>query len=216
MTFRNREEAAQRLAERLAKYKGKNPLVLAIPRGAVPMGKIIADELDGELDVVLVRKLGAPGNPEYAVGSVDESGAVTVNRDAQGIIDETYLEDEVRKQKEMMRKRRAFYTPIRLPIDPENRIVIVVDDGIATGSTMLAALHAVRKKNPKKIIAAVGVAPQDSTDRLKKAADEVVCLETPSWFMAVGEFFDAFPQISDEEVLELLKVSPASGAIRHL
>lgn len=204
MTFANREEAAHLLAEKLSVYQGKHPLILAIPRGAVPMGKIIADQLGGELDVVLVRKLGAPGNPEYAIGSVDESGHVTLNPDTEAIVDEAYLEEEVRKQTETIHKRRALYTPIRPPIDPRGRTVIVVDDGIATGSTVLAALHALRRREPKKLIVATGVAPTESISRLEHVADEVVCLQAPSWFTAVGQFYDEFPQVSDEEVVRIL------------
>lgn len=204
MTFAHREEAARLLATKLAAYKGKHPLVLAIPRGAVPMGKIIADALGGILDVVLVRKLGAPGNPEYAIGSVDESGYVMLNPDAEGLVDEAYLRNEVQKQMETIRKRRALYTPVHVPIDPRGRTVIVVDDGIATGSTMLAALWAIRAKQPKKIIVAIGVAPKESLARLKDVADEVVCLHAPVFFSSVGEFFDAFPQVEDEEVVAML------------
>lgn len=205
MTFAHREEAAKILATELAAYKGKHPLVLAIPRGAVRMAKVITDALGGDLDVVLVRKLGAPGNPEYAIGSVDESGHVTLNPDAEGLVDETYLEQEVKKQLETIGKRRALYTPVRPPIDPAKRTVIIVDDGIATGSTMLAALHAVRAKQPKKIVVAIGVAPKESLERLKNVADEVVCLNAPALFSTVGEFFDEFPQVEDEEVVTILR-----------
>ena len=204
MTFANRDEAAHLLAEKLSAYKGRNALILAIPRGAVPMGKILANQLSGELDVILVRKLGAPGNPEYAIGSVDESGHVTLNPEAEGIVDDSYLEEEIQRQMDTMRKRRALYTPVRPPIDPKDRIVIIVDDGIATGSTMLAALHAIRQKNPRKLIAAIGVAPQESVERLAGVADEVVCLQTPALFAAVGQFFEEFPQVDDAEVVKTL------------
>ena len=204
MTFANRDEAAHLLAEKLSAYKGRNALILAIPRGAVPMGKILANQLSGELDVILVRKLGAPGNPEYAIGSVDESGHVTLNPEAEGIVDDSYLEEEIQRQMDTMRKRRALYTPVRPPIDPKDRIVIIVDDGIATGSTMLAALHAIRQKNPRKLIAAIGVAPQESVERLAGVADEVVCLQTPAFFAAVGQFFEEFPQVDDAEVVKTL------------
>ena len=204
MTFANRDEAAHLLAEKLSAYKGRNALILAIPRGAVPMGKILANQLSGELDVILVRKLGALGNPEYAIGSVDESGHVTLNPEAEGIVDDSYLEEEIQRQMDTMRKRRALYTPVRPPIDPKDRIVIIVDDGIATGSTMLAALHAIRQKNPRKLIAAIGVAPQESVERLAGVADEVVCLQTPALFAAVGQFFEEFPQVDDAEVVKTL------------
>lgn len=205
MPFKNRDEAATLLAEKLSHYKGKNPLVLAIPRGAVPMAKIIADALGGEVDVVLVRKLGAPGNPEYAIGAVDESGHVQMNEDAGYVREDPYVQEEVQHQMKTMQERRKRYTPVRQPISPKDRIVVVVDDGVATGSTMIAALSALRAKQPKKLIIAIGVAPPDSLERLKGEADEVVCLEVHSLFFAVGQFFEDFRQVSDEEVVKILR-----------
>lgn len=208
MLFQNREEAARLLAERLAVYWGRNPLILAIPRGALPMAKIIADALDGELDVVLVRKIGAPGNPEFAIGSVDETGHVSLGDYARGYgVDEAYINAEVQAQMEIMRRRRAQYTPVHPPIDPAGRVVIVVDDGIATGSTMIAALRATRAKHPVKLVAATAVAPPDTIARIEREADEVVCLHTPEHFYAVGQFFRDFSQVSDEEVVEILRQS---------
>lgn len=205
MIFKDREEAARLLGAKLSAYKSRHPLILAIPRGAVPMGKIIAEALHGDLDVVLVRKLGSPGNPEYAIGSVDESGHVTLNPEAEGIADDAYIREEKDRQIATMRKRRALYTPVSPSIDPKDRVVIVVDDGIATGSTMLAALRAVHRSKPKRLIAAVGVAPRESIRRLQAVADEVVCLQTPAGFTAVGQFFEDFPQVKDAEVVEMLK-----------
>lgn len=210
MPFINRDEAARRLAERLAVYKGKNPLVLAIPRGAVPMGRIIADALCGELDVVLVRKLRAPFSPEFAVGSVDEGGWIYISdRAAQAGANAEYLEAEKRTQLATMRSRRAQYTPIRPPIDPAGRIVIVLDDGLATGATMISALHSLRAKNPQKLICAVPVSPPDTLEKIRQYADEVVCLETPEWFQAVGQFYMDFPQVEDDEVIAVLRQNAA-------
>lgn len=206
MPFRDRNEAARRLAERLLAYKGRNPLVLAIPRGAVPMGRIIAKELGGEVDVVLVRKLRAPYNPEFAVGSIDESGWTYIaDYAAQAGATPEYLETEKQTQLETMRSRRAQYTPIRPPVDPAGRIVIVIDDGLATGATMISALHALKAKQPEKLICAVPVAPPDTLEKVASYADEVVCLETPEWFQAVGQFYMDFPQVEDEEVIEILR-----------
>jgi putative phosphoribosyl transferase len=215
MLFENREHAARLLARSLsAYYKNKNPLVLAIPRGAIGMAEIIADVLGGELDVVLVHKLGAPGQPELAIGAIDEAGNVLWS--GYGLdIGEAYLAAEKQAQLEVLRKRRARYTPSRGPIDPHNRIVIVVDDGIATGSTMTAALRAIRRSKPKKLVGAVAVASPSAARAISREADSVVCLDVPAEFYAVGEFFEDFSQVSDEEVTAILqkrepKISAAS------
>ena len=201
--FADRNDAAKRLADALAKYKGRHPLVLAIPRGAVPMAEIIADALDGELDVVLVRKLRSPYSPEFAVGSVDESGWCYIADYAQSAgAGPEYLEREKQRQLEILAQRRAQYTP---PVDPEGRIAIVVDDGLATGSTMISALHALRSKNPAFLVCAVPVAPPETMAKVEKLADDAVCLEMPENFQAVGQFYGSFPQVEDEEVITILK-----------
>jgi predicted phosphoribosyltransferase len=206
MIFRNREDAARRLVEALKQYRGCHPLVLAIPRGAVPMAKIIASELGGELDVVLVRKLRALGNPEFAIGAVDETGCTYLGDYARHVAGNAqYIEDEKAAQLRAMRERRASYTPVRPPHNPAGRTVIVVDDGLATGSTMIAALHALRAKSPQKLICAVPVAPPETLTKVKPYADELVCLSAPVAFYAVGQFYEYFPQVSDAEVIALLR-----------
>jgi len=199
--FADRMDAARRLAARLSHLKRRHPLVLAIPRGAVPMADHIARALDGELDVVLVRKLGAPGNPEYAIGAVDEAGQVQLNPDVAEGIDPDYLREEISRQRAVLATRRQAYGPA---VDPAGRVVIVVDDGVATGSTLIAALRALRAQQPQRLIAAIGVAPTETMGRLSHQADEIVCLETPAWFGAVGEFYRDFPQVTDAEVMRLL------------
>lgn len=206
--FNDRNDAARQLAEELKQYRGKNPLVLAIPRGAVPMAKIIADELGGSFDVVLVRKLRAPYQPELAIGSIDESGwAYIADHAASTGASKDYIESEKQAQMETIRKRRNQYTPIRPPIDPAGRIVIVVDDGLATGSTMISALHSLRARNPAKLICAVPVAPPDTLKKVETMADEIICLETPEYFQAVGQFYRNFSQVEDDDVIEILRHS---------
>lgn len=204
--FYDRNEAAIKLADKLIVYRGRNPLVLAIPRGAVPMAKVITDKLGGNLDVVLVRKLRAPYSPELAIGSVDENGGGVVAEYATlAGADSDYIEYEKKIQMDIIRKRRLQYSQIRPAIDPVGRIVIVIDDGLATGSTMISALNALRGRKPAKLICAVPVSPAETLKKIAELAYEVVCLETPTNFQAVGQHYVIFPQVEDDEVVAILQ-----------
>ena len=208
--FQDREHAARRLAKRLERYRGQHPLILAIPRGAVPMARLIASHLDGEMDVVLVRKLRAPLNEELAVGAIDENGGSYIADYAARMgANAEYLEREKLRQLETLKRRREAYTPLRPAINPAGRVVIVVDDGLATGFTMIAALHAVRARKPAKLVCAVPVASEQALRKVTELADEVICLHAPERFYAVGQFYEEFDQVSDDEVVALLKGASA-------
>ena len=208
LIFIDREDAGRQLARALARFKGTDPLVLAIPRGGVPIGAIVAAELGGQLDVVLVHKLRAPHSPETAIGAIDERGEVTLSPYADVLnLDAAMLEEEKRYQLEILRRRRIDYAQIRSRIERVNRPVIVVDDGLATGMTMIAALKNARRDRPSQLLAAVPVAAQDSVDQVRPYLDEFVCLNESSEFYSVGQFYQAFHPVSDVEVLRLLKTS---------
>jgi putative phosphoribosyl transferase len=206
LPFANREDAAHQLAAALQHHAGTNPLVLAIPRGGVPIGRIIADALGGELDVVLVRKIGAPGNPEFAIGAVDEHGNVMLSEHLEWVgADAAYVREEAARQLEVIRARRARYATQQAQSPPAGRTVIVVDDGLATGATMTAALDAIRAHRPKRLICAVPIAARDSLANVADHADETVCLATPEPFRAVGHFYREFSSVDEDDVITLLR-----------
>lgn len=210
--FNDRADAARALAERLHEYRGRDPLILAIPRGAAPMGQILAQQLGGELDVVLVHKLGAFYNPELAIGAIDESGWTYLSP-LIGELGESHemIEQTKAGQLDALKARRARYTPFAPPLDPQGRIAIVVDDGLATGATMIAALHAVRARKPAELVCAVPVAAADSLALVSPLADKVVVLQVPPYFGAVSQFYRHFPAVTDEEVTKILSAARASG-----
>ncbi|SFN47512.1 alpha/beta fold hydrolase [Dokdonella immobilis] len=215
LPFRDRAEAGRHLAAALARFRGSRPLVLAIPRGAVPMARLIADALDGDLDVILVRKLGAPDNPEFAIGAIDESGETMLDDNAVrwSGADRDYLRREAGRQLALIRERRSLYCGNRPGIDPTDRTVIVVDDGLATGATMLSALHALRGRHPRHLVCAVPVAARDSLVQVGRVADEVVVLASPPHFGAVGRYYRDFGSVSDEAVIAAL--SPGAQGTNH-
>ena len=200
------------LAERLEPHRRQHPLVLGIPRGAVPMARIIADILGGDLDVVLVRKLRAPQQPELAIGAIDETGTI-LKSPYLDLAPDDYVGEEVRTQLEILRMRREMYTRARKPLDAAGRVAIIVDDGIATGSSMLAAIRSVRARHPRKVVVAVAVAPAESLHALRREADDVVCLHAARDFYAVGQFFEDFSEVSDADVVKAL--SPPESLTSH-
>lgn len=215
MLFLNRRDAAEQLSQALRALKGRRPLVLAIPRGAVAIGSVVAQRLDGELDVVLVRKLRAPGSPELAIGAVPENGWSYLAPFAHAAgADDAYIAEEKRYQLNVLKARRQRYTPGRAPADPHDRIAIVVDDGLATGATMVAALHSVRALQPAWLVCAVPVASASGLDTVRPLADEVVCLATPEEFGSVGQFYRTFEQVEDEQACRWLNDSAGSTAGR--
>lgn len=212
LPYRDRADAGRRLAAALSRFRGSNPLVLAIPRGAVPMGRIVADALGGELDVILVRKLRAPGHSEFAIGAIDEAGQVRL--DDQAVewsgADRDYLRVEAERQLALIRDRRRRYCGDRPGIRAAGRTVIVVDDGLATGATMLAALHAVRAQQPGHLVCAVPVAARESLARVRRVADEVVALAIPPSFGAVGRHYQDFGDVDDDAVMDALGTAPVA------
>ncbi len=203
MRFKNRQTAAVELAKELKQYN--NPLILAIPRGGVPIGQILAEQLHGDLDLVLVHKFGFPDQAEFALGAVTEDGSVYLGLGAERFgLSEKDVEQSARKEIKALREKRKLLTPHRPPFDPANRTVVIVDDGIATGATMQAAVRAMRDKNAHKIIVAAPVASQDALQRLAPEAAAVHVLFAPEDFFAVSQFYDEFDQVSDAEVVQML------------
>lgn len=203
--FKDRNEAALLLAAKLEKYKNRDGVVLAVPRGGVPIGSVIAKKLNLPLEIVLSKKIGHPGNPEYAIGSVSLHGTI-INEEVSDVsID--YIHKESKRILEGLKEKFQLYMGNRKPMDLNGKIVIIVDDGIATGSTILATVEAVKKNNPTEIVIAVPVSPPASVNKISKNVDEFICLLEPEVFSGVGQFYVDFSQVSDEEVIRLLNES---------
>ncbi len=204
--FRDRAEAGRKLAAALMELKGKDLVILAIPRGGVVVASEVAKALDAPLDIVVTRKIEAPGEPEYALGAVTQEGDVIVDRQAAESLgaSKEYIDSQVKKKREEVNERmKKFRGDIPYP-DLEGKVVVIVDDGIATGSSVGAAVMSVRRRKPKEIVVAVPVAPKDAVETLTGDGNRVVCLETPGPFLAIGEFYGAFDQVDDEEVKLIL------------
>lgn len=205
--FADRRDAGRRLAQAAAAYAIEAPLILALPRGGVPVAFEVAQALDAPLDLLFVRKIGAPGHPEYGIGAVvdGDDPQIVLNEDADRLgITAAYLEQQKRREMDEIMRRRRTYLRGRAPAPVKGRVVMVVDDGIATGGTMRASLLALRLAGARHLILAVPVAPHDAIARLKTDADETLCLATPRPFHAVGLHYDDFTQTTDAEVIELL------------
>jgi putative phosphoribosyl transferase len=205
--FADRTEAGERLGEELRERDIEADMVLAIPRGGLPLGRAVADALDAPLDIVVAKKIGAPGNPEYAIGAVAADGSVWRNEDAIATTrtDEEYFEEQHGEVAEAARQKAERYRGDRPEPELAGEDVVVVDDGVATGSTLRACLQQLRDTDADRVVVAVPVGPPGTIGELEELSDEVVCLQTPSSFRGVGQFYDRFDQVSDEEAMEYLE-----------
>jgi predicted phosphoribosyltransferase len=208
MSFKNRSEAGRKLAARLAIYKGQHPLLLALPRGGVPVAAEVAAVLGAPIDLVLVRKIGVPSQPELAMGAIVDGDSPIIVRNEDVIrlagVDERGFGAARDREFAEIERRRRLYLGGRNRIGVKDRVAIVIDDGIATGATTRAALRAIRMRQPAKLILAVPVGPTDTIEAMREEADEVLCLEIYEDFRAIGAFYDDFRQITDQEVIDIL------------
>jgi len=211
MVFADRRDAGRRLAAALEHLRERHPVIIAVPRGGVVVGREVAAQLRAPVDVIVPRKLRAPFNAELAIGAVAEGGAVYIEEETARGVSGTYVEQEIAAQRAEIARRVDVYRGGRPMVNVTGCTAIVIDDGIATGATMVAALRAVRACRPAHLVAAVPVAPPEGLVRLAKEADEVVCLTTPAYFQAVGQFYVNFTQVADAEVVALLATPPGPG-----
>ncbi len=210
--FHNRSDAGIRLAERLHQYRGRDDVVvLALPRGGVVTGYEIARALNLRLDVLIVRKIGFPGQPELALGAISETGSVVLNRPivSSGGLSKEFIPTEIERQKKEIALRISLYRSGKGLSNLEGKTVILVDDGVATGATIKAAIETLKQEKLAKLVVALPVGPPEAMNALRQMADEVVCLDTPLPFIAVGNHYQDFAQVSDQEVVDLLKRAAA-------
>lgn len=204
MMFKNRYDAALKLIPFLEKYKDERGVVFAIPRGGVPIGYYISEHYNLPLELLLTKKIGHPRNEEFAIGAVSLEDYII---DERHNIPESYIESEIKRIRESLKERYKKFMGDRKPVDMEGKIVIIVDDGIATGNTLLAAIRMMRQKHPKKIVVAVPIAPREAAEKIKKHVDDFICLHIADDFYGVGQFYLDFSQVSDDEVIHLLQES---------
>jgi putative phosphoribosyl transferase len=211
--FADRRDAGRRLAERLLPLADEDPVVVGLPRGGVPVAAEVARALGAPLEILAVRKLGAPHNPEYGIGAIAEDGTRVFDAEALAVlgIDGGVLDSIVARESEELRRRVAAYRGGRPPLELEDRTVIVVDDGVATGVTDTAALRSIRRRRPRRLVLAVPVAAPDSAARLQEEADEVICLLEPPLLYGVGQWYRDFSQVSDREVNRVLRALEPEG-----
>ena len=206
MQFKNRTQAGIELAQALSKYNNKDGVVYALPRGGVSLGVEVAKALHMPLDLIIPRKIGHPSNPEYAICAVSESGALVCNEIEVSRVDQKWFQQQVQAEREEARRRRTYYLKDQQSLFLKGKTAIIVDDGIATGLTMEAAIQDVKQQRPGEVVVAVPVVPRDTIDRLRNEVDEVVTLDIPEVYLgAVGAYYDDFAQVSDEEVIEMLQ-----------
>jgi len=207
MLFKNRREAGEKLAAQLEAYKGRKPLILAVPRGGVTVAEPVWENIGGELDLIITRKIGAPYQPELAIGAVSGDGFVMLNNNIVSRLNvpEDYINTAAEKEQNEIRRRLKIYRGNRSMPLIDNRLVVIIDDGVATGYTLLAALRSLQEKTPAKLVLAVPVGPPDTLTMLENEVDELLYLEAPVHFSAVGQFYRQFDQVSDSEVTAILQ-----------
>lgn len=212
LPFRDREDAGERLAHALSNHAIESPIVYALPRGGLPVADIVARSFNAPLEIILVRKLGAPGRPELAIGAIVDGASpiLILHNDIVQTLGVTndYIQNVKTAELAEIERRRNLYLKDRPSLSPKGREIIVVDDGLATGATMEAAIRALREAGASRIVAAVPVAPSDTLLSIQKIADDVVCLHTPTPFFSVGDYYRSFPQLTDTDVIDILNRRP--------
>lgn len=205
--FQDRRDAGKKLADALIAYRGQDVVVYALPRGGVVLCVEVARTLKAPLDLIVVRKIGHPLQPEYAIGAVAEDGYLVVNPDEIAGLDKRWFDRASAAELEEAQRRRKLFLQGRRPIAVKEKVAIIVDDGLATGLTMLAAIHEIRKRHPQKLVVAVPVAAYETTEKLRSIVDDLVVLHIAEWMSAIGAFYERFDQVSDDEVVALMNVA---------